>query len=154
MRVVRLLGLRRNARVGNSQVIEVQRARVGREQESLRGESMNDGRCINGANQETAVSYTKLQMYTVAIVTYPFFSGGIAILFSTCPVSVLAALTSPSVPDEYSAWPSVPKPKQRQLPLWRLVRHMVSMWPLPLRADELDAASSSPSPSSLGSRNV
>ena len=48
----------------------------------------------------------------------------------------------------------MPNVKHRQLPLCRLVRHMVSMWPLPLHEDEVEAWSSSLLSSSVGRRKV
>lgn len=54
---------------------------------------------------------------------------GIAIFEFTCPVSVAAIFTSPSVPAENRRVPSGLNERLRQLPLWRCVRHAVSMVP-------------------------
>ena len=52
---------------------------------------------------------------------------GTAILLATCPVSVAATFTIPSVPAENKCPPSWLKHKLRQLPLCRRVRHAVLM---------------------------
>lgn len=52
---------------------------------------------------------------------------GIAIFETTWPVSVAATFTRPSVPVENRRTPSGLNERLRQLPLWRCVRHAVSM---------------------------
>ena len=79
-------------------------------------------------------------------MTYPS-SFGTAIFASTVPVSVSAAFTTPSVPDEYNTAPSGLNARHLQLPLCRFVRHAVSIVPHPF--SEAAAPSSSTSPSAL-----
>ncbi len=56
-----------------------------------------------------------------------YLCNGTAIFPQTLPVSVAATLTTPSVPAESNCSPSGLKQRLRQLPLWRRVRHTVSM---------------------------
>lgn len=133
-----MLWPRRDLGKGLSKIVQMQRGRVRREKQRLRRKRMDNSRCVDAST--FLATHAHRHNGHIYIHAYPF-SSGIAILFSTTPVSALATLTRPSVPAEKSDSPSTPNPRQRQLPLWRRVLHTVSMWPVPLRAADSDAVS-------------
>lgn len=80
---------------------------------------------------------------------------GMLTLLSTCPVSVAAIFTMPSVPAEKIFSPSELNVRARQLPLCRRVRHSVSMVPQPLlSAEESGSEDAGGDEGSAGRRNV
>ena len=122
-------------------VVDVQVARVGGEDEGLRRETVDEGRRIDAAIRAVGVSVA----HVIFRACCTHGSSGTAILAVTWPVMQSATLTMPSVPAEYSDVPSTLYPSVRQLPLCRRVCQMLSMVPKPFS----DAIVSSLSSSSL-----
>ena len=81
------------------------------------------------APPELAMTRRGRSLWKAAGATDPYT--GTAIFPTTCPVSVTAAFTSPSVPAENKWPPSGLNTNVRQLPLCLRVRHAVSMVPWP-----------------------
>lgn len=110
-------------------IVDVQRRRVGAEDERLWGEGVDEGRRVDMSGDAVTIS-TLCSVWRNDVWTYA--SDGSVILAVTLPVIESATLTMPSVPAEYSDEPSRLYASVRQLPLCRRVFQAVSMCPKPL----------------------
>lgn len=133
MWVMRLLWLCGDS--GEADVVDMQRGRIGREDEMLgRGDGEQGWRVWLATFADELVG-SRSVIWSSLVRMY--LCNGTAILLTTVPVSVSAHLSMPSVPAEIRCCPSLgPKTRARQLPLCRRVFQMVLMSPWSLSIDE------------------